>query len=204
MCPYYLDGDLRAAYAALGDTRVIGYCAVFKVREEAYAARESSGPRSSEQPAVRRSLKTQQHASRISEAEASSCGLPGPVDISSGRTRLRRAPRNSGELKATILPASGALCLKGLPRKEVIQPQLPLRLPCSRYSPCRHGARTISSSSSLEAKPGLEQTALPRVPGTDLPGEGLVVVSRNVKPPEIGISSTARVVDPATLDAFAH
>ena len=35
MCPYYLDGDLRAAYAALGDTRVIGYCAVFKVREEA-------------------------------------------------------------------------------------------------------------------------------------------------------------------------
>jgi hypothetical protein len=37
MCPYYLDGDLRAAYAALGDTRVIGYCAVFKVREEANA-----------------------------------------------------------------------------------------------------------------------------------------------------------------------
>ena len=37
MCPYYLDGDLRAAYAALGDTRVIGYCAVFKVREEARA-----------------------------------------------------------------------------------------------------------------------------------------------------------------------
>ena len=34
MCPYYLDGDLRATYAALGDTRVIGYCAVFKVREE--------------------------------------------------------------------------------------------------------------------------------------------------------------------------
>ena len=38
MCPYYLDGDLRAAYAALGDTRVIGYCAVFKVREEATPA----------------------------------------------------------------------------------------------------------------------------------------------------------------------
>ena len=35
MCPYYLDGDLRATYAALGDTRVIGYCAVFKVRKEA-------------------------------------------------------------------------------------------------------------------------------------------------------------------------
>jgi hypothetical protein len=33
-----------------------------------------------------------------------------------------------------------------LPRKEVIQPHLPVRLPCSRNSPCRHGARTISSS----------------------------------------------------------
>ena len=32
MCPYYLDGDLRATYAALGDTRFIGYCVVFKVR----------------------------------------------------------------------------------------------------------------------------------------------------------------------------
>ena len=36
MCPYYLDGDLGKSLAALpGDTRVIGYCAVFKVREEA-------------------------------------------------------------------------------------------------------------------------------------------------------------------------
>jgi hypothetical protein len=31
-------------------------------------------------------------------------------------------------------------------RKEVIQPHLPVRLPCSCHSPCRHGARTISSS----------------------------------------------------------
>jgi hypothetical protein len=51
MCPYYLDGDLRAAYAALGDTRVIGYCAVFKDREEVSSA-DCRG----------RSLKTQQHA----------------------------------------------------------------------------------------------------------------------------------------------
>jgi hypothetical protein len=39
MCPYYLDGDLGKSLAALpGDTRVIGYCAVFKVREEAKLA----------------------------------------------------------------------------------------------------------------------------------------------------------------------
>jgi len=31
-------------------------------------------------------------------------------------------------------------------RKEVIQPHLPVRLPCSGHSPCRHEAWTISSS----------------------------------------------------------
>jgi hypothetical protein len=30
----------------------------------------------------------------------------------------------------------------------VIQPHLPVRLPCSCHSPCRHGARTVSSSCS--------------------------------------------------------
>jgi hypothetical protein len=36
MCPYYLDGDLvgRGPKSSPGDTRFIGYCAVFKVREE--------------------------------------------------------------------------------------------------------------------------------------------------------------------------
>src|SRR5579859_941246 len=38
MCPYYLDGDLVGREHLMfspGDTRFIGYCAVFKVREEA-------------------------------------------------------------------------------------------------------------------------------------------------------------------------
>jgi hypothetical protein len=36
MCPYYLDGDLGSGTLRFppGDTRVIGYCAVFKVRGE--------------------------------------------------------------------------------------------------------------------------------------------------------------------------
>src|SRR5207249_9525561 len=37
-------------------------------------------------------------------------------------------------------------CAPVLLRKEVIQPHVPVRLPCSCGSPCRHGARTISSS----------------------------------------------------------
>ena len=69
MCPYYLDGDLRAAYAALGDTRVIGYCAVFKVREEAKLATRRPGTLSSEPPAASRSLKTQQHAGHLAQAD---------------------------------------------------------------------------------------------------------------------------------------
>ncbi len=39
MCPYYLDGDLgRGFYTPPGDTRVIGYCVVFKDRQEASPA----------------------------------------------------------------------------------------------------------------------------------------------------------------------
>src|SRR5436305_5214324 len=42
MCPYYLDGDLGKSLAAPpGDTRVIGYCAVFKVRGGAALLRPS-------------------------------------------------------------------------------------------------------------------------------------------------------------------
>src|SRR5947209_2131061 len=93
MCPYYLDGDPESRRAiplgeifdfsqviAVGnypDTRVIGYCAVFKVREEAKFATRRPGTSSSEPPAASRSLKTQQHASRL----ACACGLPDPVDI---------------------------------------------------------------------------------------------------------------------------
>ena len=86
----------RAFRLSPGDTRVIGYCAVFKVREEAYAAHRGPRSNSGEPPAGRRSLKTQQHAavrprcfSPVRAGCLSACGLPGPVDISSGRTRSR-------------------------------------------------------------------------------------------------------------------
>jgi hypothetical protein len=59
MCPYYLDGDLRKTVQVFprvrtlrfspGDTRYIGYCAVFKVREEmSYAVTAAQGPKPSE------------------------------------------------------------------------------------------------------------------------------------------------------------
>ena len=67
--------------------------------------------------------------------EVRQCGLPGSVDMSSDRMRselrTREAPKNS---RAS---ASGIRCPRkgGLPRKEVIQPQLPLRLPCYDFTP---------------------------------------------------------------------
>ncbi len=51
-------------------------------------------------------------------ALAPACDLPDPVDISSDRP-----------LAGDRRPA------RGLPRKEVIQPQLPLRLPCYDFTP---------------------------------------------------------------------
>src|SRR3984957_18758504 len=82
-----------------------------------------------------------------------------------------------------------------LPRKEVIQPQLPLRLPCSRGSPCRHEAWTISSSWSLEApKTGLQQTALPWMPRPHAVHEVPLRGSHNIEPTDRMICSAARTV----------
>ena len=133
MCPYYLDGDLRAAYAALGDTRVIGYCAVFKVREEAYAAHESPGqsPASNRRCAGLSKLNSMRAASLRPKPHRAACQARSTY-LAAGRARGER--RGARELKATILPASGAP-VRGLPRKEVIQPQLPLRLPCYDFTP---------------------------------------------------------------------
>jgi hypothetical protein len=103
MCPYYLDGDLgKSLTAPPGDTRYIGYCAVFKVREEAERDTRRHGTLILTPPASRRSLKTQQHAKPPHlDAEVQSCGLPDPVDMSSGRLRSGER-RGARELRATI------------------------------------------------------------------------------------------------------
>src|SRR5947209_103059 len=123
MCPYYLDGDLgKSLSAPPGDTRVIGYCAVFKVREEGRSAdcrvglsklNSMRSPRHGQSPLVRPSRS-------------------GRHFLAADCTRGER--RGARELRRR---SSGNRCpfLKGLPRKEVIQPQLPLRLPCYDFTP---------------------------------------------------------------------
>ena len=103
-----------------GDTRVIGYCAVFKDRGEAStpAGAELHGRAVAAHSFAggRRSLKTQQHAGARTRA------------LLAGR------PARLGRRSSPGRRASGALD-RGLPRKEVIQPQLPLRLPCYDFTP---------------------------------------------------------------------
>ena len=66
-----------------------------------------------------RSLKTQQHQPAIERA-------PGPVDVSVAARARRRGMRRRVERP---------LQSWSFPRKEVIQPQLPLRLPCYDFTP---------------------------------------------------------------------
>ncbi len=71
MCPYYLDGDLGQSLAALpGDTRVIGYCAVFKVRGEAPTRRTAGAVSQNSTACDHRQL-----------AKREPRGLPDPVDV---------------------------------------------------------------------------------------------------------------------------
>jgi hypothetical protein len=65
---------------------------------------------------------------------AQPCDLPDPVDMSSGRSRSGER-RGARKLKTTIHRRSVPSGCGGLPRKEVIQPQLPLRLPCYDFTP---------------------------------------------------------------------
>ncbi len=109
---------------------LVGCCAVFKVREEARPSSAWRGPKRLRSALEGWSLKTQQHAAvapgGTDSLSRSGRRLPRPCHwplfsarrASAHRGRLARRPR-----------------LRGLPRKEVIQPQLPLRLPCYDFTP---------------------------------------------------------------------
>ena len=82
-------------------------------------------------PGVRRSLKAQQHAGHRERASRRQrvrwrCGRPGSVDVL-GPAVARARPGWACWLRRGAVMA--------LPRKEVIQPQLPLRLPCYDFTP---------------------------------------------------------------------
>ena len=115
MCPSYLDGD-HALQRTRGSAEhaVIPVCwhgcAVFKVRKEAHA----------------RTGRSVSQNSTACGAELEARAPPGPVDVS---VVALAAP-------AQDAPAAGRpLQSWSFPRKEVIQPHLPVRLPCYDFTP---------------------------------------------------------------------
>jgi hypothetical protein len=105
----------KSLAALPGDTRVIGYCAVFKVREEAKQAHRSPGPSpiSRRQHAGLSKLNSMRAVSSAPLAQA--CGLPDPVDVlvaDRARGERRRAQRlrcRRARPAVTILLTIGAL-----------------------------------------------------------------------------------------------
>jgi hypothetical protein len=154
MCPYYLDGDLTEPVGSVGDTRChrglslrggCGYCAVFKGR------REGAGPadRHEGRPASTGLSKlNSMHGLELGEvprgargaAVVRRCGRrlgrPGPVDVLAVRSvaavppAVARRPYGFTDGAVSHVPLR-----EGLPRKEVIQPHLPVRLPCYDFTP---------------------------------------------------------------------
>ena len=87
-----------------------------------------------------RSLKTQQHATHaeaLRRAPRRKLRGPGPVDVLAARSVIETLT-NAGlerRTEASLRCRAVRALSKGLPRKEVIQPQLPLRLPCYDFTP---------------------------------------------------------------------
>ena len=112
MCPSYLDGDRIDCEVDPGDTRYfVGNTVQFS--RSAGSARLRTGGAWS--------LKAQQHAGAARRRHP-----PGSVDVLGAvRLPITRYARRAGSA-APILE---------LPRKEVIQPHLPVRLPCYDFTP---------------------------------------------------------------------
>ena len=137
MCPYYLDGDLQWVQlrgAAPGDTRLHWLLCSFqgprRARRSRPAARDarSSGRR-------RGAGLSKLNSMQPHRAQCSPRPCPASVDmLETECTQKTAAPLWISKDPRGRLPAFGAL-RGGLPRKEVIQPQLPLRLPCYDFTP---------------------------------------------------------------------
>ena len=85
-----------------------------------------------------RSLKTQQRALPVRGRVSGSAADNIEVDVISRRARIRTAPRiafRQSEQNSHHGRVAHRGKSPGIPRKEVIQPQLPLRLPCYDFTP---------------------------------------------------------------------
>jgi hypothetical protein len=136
VCPYYLDGDLLGGAFRLRPVIPIIHwllCSFQGPRRALASPASPAGPEGSPRARRRgRSLKAQQHA-------------PDPGTMCAGAGLQARSTclvrmRSRRSRPVTLAGPVGDLGIRrppngGLPRKEVIQPQLPLRLPCYDFTP---------------------------------------------------------------------
>src|SRR3954470_3326698 len=155
MCPYYLDGDLTEPVGSVGDTRChrglslrggSGYCAVFKGRRRGrWAGRvdtrvDRRAPVSQNSTACTASSSARCRAAREAPRPPAGAGRqlgrPGPVDVLAVRSVATVPPAAARRPYGFTDGAVSHVPLReGLPRKEVIQPHLPVRLPCYDFPP---------------------------------------------------------------------
>jgi hypothetical protein len=115
-------------HPGLGDTRLLHWisCAVFKVRREGAAAGDSGGSVSQNSTACGRPLQPA-HPPRWIPYRRRVCALPVSVDVQ--EAARARPPRYAADgMSSRSNPGA-------IPRKEVIQPHLPVRLPCYDFTP---------------------------------------------------------------------
>ena len=100
---------------------------VFKVRADR---------RPREDPPEGRSLKTQQRTAPVQRCQTSvRLRQLWTKHRDQRNSRRARTPDDSSKLEASNGPNAHRSNSSGIPRKEVIQPQLPLRLPCYDFTP---------------------------------------------------------------------
>ena len=121
-------GDTRLTRSLIVD-RVCGYCAVFKDRRRGLrAGRAARGPSDG-----RAGLSKLNSMHPLTPRRYVAAAGPGPVDMLGrmvgGRSTASAPKRTAGHDAVSCGPP------KGLPRKEVIQPHLPVRLPCYDFTP---------------------------------------------------------------------
>ena len=124
-CRYYLDGDHAGRVGRRGDTRSLAPLCSFQGPRRGVRLRRGRGrPGEPEHGRAgrRRSLKTRQHASPAGIHAGGAVGRPPKLPRLGRHSRGRRCPPPAAPEKV-------------LPRKEVIQPHLPVRLPCYDFTP---------------------------------------------------------------------
>jgi hypothetical protein len=136
MCPYYLDGDLdenvRRPHPVIPTSLATVQFSRSVKRLERPPPPRDRGPLSAGEAPVSQNSTACAALARANGTDRPAAQIRSTCLVTECAQSFGRA-----ELQGARASASGIRCprIGGLPRKEVIQPQLPLRLPCYDFTP---------------------------------------------------------------------